>query len=83
MLVVNEFGVMSFVVLFGLLLELSSDSEDKIGLGKRWVKRKWKVKEGGEEGDERLREYFFVVIEFGEFVRGKKNGFDYFFNLYE
>lgn len=83
MLAANELGVMSPVALPGLLSELSSDSEDKTGSGKRRVKRKRKAKEGGEEGDERPREHPFVVTEPGELARGKKNGLDYLFNLYE
>nr|CAI61979.1 LFY/FLO homologue [Impatiens balsamina] len=37
--------------------------------------------EGG--GDERQREHPFIVTEPGEVARGKKNGLDYLFHLYE
>lgn len=45
-------------------------------------------KEGGEEeeergGSERQREHPFIVTEPGEVARGKKNGLDYLFHLYE
>nr|AHJ90704.1 LFY [Nothoceros aenigmaticus] len=79
----NVLAAMSPGALPGLLSELSSDSEGKVDLGKRRAKRKRKVKEPGEEGDDRPREHPFVVTEPGELARGKKNGLDYLFNLYE
>lgn len=35
------------------------------------------------EGSERQREHPFIVTEPGEVARGKKNGLDYLFHLYE
>lgn len=37
----------------------------------------------GEDGDDRTREHPFIVTEPGEVARGKKNGLDYLFDLYE
>ena len=37
----------------------------------------------GEHGSERQREHPFIVTEPGEVARGKKNGLDYLFHLYE
>ncbi|XP_010250510.1 PREDICTED: floricaula/leafy homolog 1 [Nelumbo nucifera] len=39
--------------------------------------------EGGVGGGERQREHPFIVTEPGEVARGKKNGLDYLFHLYE
>nr|AAF77610.1 PlaraLFY protein [Platanus racemosa] len=39
--------------------------------------------EKGGEGGERQREHPFIVTEPGEVARGKKNGLDYLFHLYE
>ncbi|XP_047331931.1 floricaula/leafy homolog 2 [Impatiens glandulifera] len=39
--------------------------------------------EGEGGGDERQREHPFIVTEPGEVARGKKNGLDYLFHLYE
>lgn len=38
---------------------------------------------GGSGGMERQREHPFIVTEPGEVARGKKNGLDYLFHLYE
>ncbi|KAF6169742.1 hypothetical protein GIB67_004134 [Kingdonia uniflora] len=38
---------------------------------------------GGDDGTERQREHPFIVTEPGEVARGKKNGLDYLFHLYE
>nr|AIP90387.1 LEAFY-like protein [Dimocarpus longan] len=38
---------------------------------------------GGSGGTERQREHPFIVTEPGEVARGKKNGLDYLFHLYE
>lgn len=38
---------------------------------------------GGGGGSERQREHPFIVTEPGEVARGKKNGLDYLFHLYE
>lgn len=38
---------------------------------------------GGGCGGERQREHPFIVTEPGEVARGKKNGLDYLFHLYE
>jgi hypothetical protein len=38
---------------------------------------------GGGGGGERQREHPFIVTEPGEVARGKKNGLDYLFHLYE
>nr|BCL01232.1 floricaula/leafy homolog [Gentiana triflora] len=38
---------------------------------------------GGGRGGERQREHPFIVTEPGEVARGKKNGLDYLFHLYE
>lgn len=38
---------------------------------------------GGVGGGERQREHPFIVTEPGEVARGKKNGLDYLFHLYE
>ncbi|OAE20050.1 hypothetical protein AXG93_2584s1340 [Marchantia polymorpha subsp. ruderalis] len=63
------------------LAENSSDSEDK-RLGKKKQKRR-RPKEHGEDGEDRPREHPFIVTEPGEAARGKKNGLDYLFDLYE
>ena len=39
--------------------------------------------ENGSGGSERQREHPFIVTEPGEVARGKKNGLDYLFHLYE
>ncbi|CAN6485615.1 unnamed protein product [Victoria cruziana] len=38
---------------------------------------------GGDDGGDRQREHPFIVTEPGEVARGKKNGLDYLFHLYE
>ncbi|CAM6094203.1 unnamed protein product [Calypogeia fissa] len=63
------------------LTEQSSDSEDKRS-GKKNQKRR-RPKEHGEDGEDRPREHPFIVTEPGEVARGKKNGLDYLFDLYE
>ncbi|KAJ7533347.1 hypothetical protein O6H91_13G044600 [Diphasiastrum complanatum] len=63
------------------LSEHSSDSEDR-RLGKKKQKRK-RPREPGEEAEDRPREHPFIVTEPGELPRGKKNGLDYLFDLYE
>nr|AIG12614.1 LEAFY protein [Ephedra equisetina] len=40
-------------------------------------------KDSTEEGEDRQREHPFIVTEPGELARGKKNGLDYLFDLYE
>nr|QVX19922.1 LEAFY 1 [Equisetum giganteum] len=40
-------------------------------------------REHGEDADDRTREHPFIVTEPGELARGKKNGLDYLFDLYE
>ncbi|XP_057826214.1 floricaula/leafy-like protein isoform X2 [Cryptomeria japonica] len=42
-----------------------------------------RLKESGEDGEDRQREHPFIVTEPGELARGKKNGLDYLFDLYE
>lgn len=64
-----------------VLTEQSSDSEDKRS-GKKKQKRR-RPKEHGEDGEDRPREHPFIVTEPGEAARGKKNGLDYLFDLYE
>lgn len=39
--------------------------------------------DGDGDGCERQREHPFIVTEPGEVARGKKNGLDYLFHLYE
>nr|AAF23870.1 WelLFY protein [Welwitschia mirabilis] len=52
--------------------------------GKTCKKQKRRrLKESGEEGEDRQREHPFIVTEPGELARGKKNGLDYLFDLYE
>nr|BAB88864.1 LFY homolog [Sceptridium robustum] len=61
--------------------EPSSDNE-KRKLGRKKQKRRHS-REPGEDGDDRPREHPFIVTEPGELARGKKNGLDYLFDLYE
>nr|BAB88867.1 LFY homolog [Angiopteris lygodiifolia] len=61
--------------------EPSSDNE-----GRKLAKKKQKrrlSREHREDGDDRPREHPFIVTEPGELARGKKNGLDYLFDLYE
>ncbi len=51
-------------------------------VGKKKQKRR-RLKELGEDGEDRPREHPFIVSEPGDIVRGKKNGLDYLFDLYE
>ncbi len=51
-------------------------------VGKKRQKRR-QLKELGEDGEDRPREHPFIVSEPGDIVRGKKNGLDYLFDLYE
>nr|QVX19919.1 LEAFY 3 [Anemia villosa] len=63
------------------LPEPSSDNE-----GRKIARKKQKrrlSREPGEDGDDRTREHPFIVTEPGEVARGKKNGLDYLFDLYE
>lgn len=63
------------------LPEPSSDNE-----GRKLARKKQKrrlSREPGEDGDDRTREHPFIVTEPGEVARGKKNGLDYLFDLYE
>nr|BAA93436.1 GpLFY [Gnetum parvifolium] len=54
------------------------------GNGKASKKQKRRrPRESGEEGGDRQREHPFIVTEPGELARGKKNGLDYLFDLYE
>nr|AHJ90705.1 CsLFY [Coleochaete scutata] len=55
--------------------------DDGDGLKKKPKKQKRQKEPDGEE--ERPREHPFVVTEPGEAARGKKNGLDYLFQLYE
>nr|BAB93543.1 LFY homolog [Angiopteris lygodiifolia] len=58
-----------------------SDSE-----GRKFSKKQQKRRpsmETGEDGEDRPREHPFIVTEPGELARGKKNGLDYLFDLYE
>ncbi|CAM6044037.1 unnamed protein product [Sphagnum compactum] len=75
------------------IMSFSSKSEKKRRLeggplvalkevGKKKQKRR-RLKELGEDGEDRPREHPFVVSEPGDIVRGKKNGLDYLFDLYE
>lgn len=41
------------------------------------------MNDGGGGGSERQREHPFIVTEPGEVARGKKNGLDYLFHLYD
>jgi hypothetical protein len=60
----------------------SSDSSQHQKVGKKRQKRR-QLKELGEDGEDRPREHPFIVSEPGDIVRGKKNGLDYLFDLYE
>nr|AAT75301.1 leafy-like protein [Ginkgo biloba] len=61
--------------------EHSSDSDEgRIHTSKQKRRR---PKEGAEDGEDRPREHPFIVTEPGELARGKKNGLDYLFDLYE
>eukprot|EP01018_Ginkgo_biloba_P003952 Gb_13989 [translate_table: standard] len=61
------------------LPEPSSDTE-----GRKPDKKKRRLsRESTEDGDDRPREHPFIVTEPGELARGKKNGLDYLFDLYE
>lgn len=59
-----------------------SDSEDKKVVARKKQKKRHS-KEFGEDGEERPREHPFIVTEPGEPAKGKKNGLDYLFDLYE
>eukprot|EP00249_Psilotum_nudum_P007044 c20267_g1_i1 orf=376-1494(-) len=61
--------------------EPSSDNEKK-KIGRKKQKHKMS-QEPGDDGDDRTREHPFIVTEPGELARGKKNGLDYLFDLYE
>lgn len=61
--------------------EPSSDNEGR-KFGRKKQKRRLS-REAGEDGDDRPREHPFIVTEPGEVARGKKNGLDYLFDLYE
>lgn len=63
------------------LTDPESDSEGKKVAKRR--QRKRRSKEVGEDGEERPREHPFIVTEPGEPAKGKKNGLDYLFDLYE
>lgn len=63
------------------LTDPESDSEGKKVTKRR--QRKRRSKEVGEDGEERPREHPFIVTEPGEPAKGKKNGLDYLFDLYE
>jgi len=60
----------------------SSDNSEDQKVGKKKQKRR-RLKELGEDGEDRPREHPFIVSEPGDIVRGKKNGLDYLFDLYE
>ena len=62
--------------------EPSSDNEGRTLVRKK-QKRRLSSREPGEDGDDRTREHPFIVTEPGEVARGKKNGLDYLFDLYE
>lgn len=66
------------------LLAIPEPSSDNEGtkLGRKKQKRRLS-REPGEDGDDRPREHPFIVTEPGEVARGKKNGLDYLFDLYE
>ncbi|KAH7285523.1 hypothetical protein KP509_33G031700 [Ceratopteris richardii] len=66
------------------LLALPEPSSDNEGhkLPRKKPKRRL-LREPGEDGDDRTREHPFIVTEPGEVARGKKNGLDYLFDLYE
>lgn len=55
--------------------EEKEDGEEELGEGEE--------NEGHGGGSERQREHPFIVTEPGEVARGKKNGLDYLFHLYE
>nr|QVX19924.1 LEAFY 3 [Equisetum giganteum] len=61
--------------------EPSSDNEGRKGGRKK--KNRLLSQENGEDVDDRQREHPFIVTEPGELARGKKNGLDYLFSLYE
>ncbi|CAK9201559.1 unnamed protein product [Sphagnum jensenii] len=63
------------------LTDQGSDSEN-IKVPKKKQKKR-RSKEVGEDGQERPREHPFIVTEPGEPAKGKKNGLDYLFDLYE
>jgi hypothetical protein len=63
------------------LTDQGSDSEN-IKVAKKKQKKR-RSKEVGEDGQERPREHPFIVTEPGEPAKGKKNGLDYLFDLYE
>nr|AHJ90706.1 CyLFY [Cylindrocystis sp. EM-2014] len=65
---------------------LDSDSEEKSKKRKRKKKGQLKAgdsEDGDEEPDGRPREHPFQVTERGEEARGKRNGLDHLFELYE
>jgi hypothetical protein len=62
--------------------EPSSDNEEQ-KITRKKQKRRLSREPGGEDGDDRTREHPFIVTEPGEVARGKKNGLDYLFDLYE
>ena len=66
--------------LLGLTDPDSDSTEEKVINRKQ---RKRRSKEVGEDGEERPREHPFIVTEPGEPAKGKKNGLDYLFDLYE
>ena len=63
--------------------EPSSDDNEEQKFARKKQKRRLLREPGGEDGDDRTREHPFIVTEPGEVARGKKNGLDYLFDLYE
>nr|ADO33969.1 NEEDLY protein [Pinus armandii] len=61
--------------------EHSSESDERKADTNKQKRRR--SKEPGEDGEDRPREHPFIVTEPGELARGKKNGLDYLFDLYE
>ncbi|GLJ52812.1 hypothetical protein SUGI_1125080 [Cryptomeria japonica] len=66
--------------LMGMPEHSSESDERKLDSSKQKRRR---IKETGEDGEDRPREHPFIVTEPGELARGKKNGLDYLFDLYE
>lgn len=62
---------------------LMEEDEDDDGEGDSDQDMDENLNGGGNGGSERQREHPFIVTEPGEVARGKKNGLDYLFHLYE
>nr|AAF77607.1 ZamfuNdly protein [Zamia furfuracea] len=63
--------------------EVHSSDSDERKLDANCKQKRRRSKEAREDGEDRPREHPFIVTEPGELARGKKNGLDYLFDLYE